>query len=55
MSDWADSSALVRKDKQVLTAEKELTDKKRKLRSGRAAGGTQKGKSLLRKLEKLGW
>jgi len=55
MSTWADSSGLVRKDREILTKESELRNKKRKLSSGRKTGGTLKAKSLVERMRKLGW
>jgi len=52
---WADSSGLVRKDKEILTRESELREKRRKLASGRKTGGTLKGKALVARLKRMGY
>jgi len=55
MDDFADSSALVRKQKEIITPLKEMKDLKRKRRSYVASGGALKGRALVEKLKKLGW
>jgi hypothetical protein len=52
---WADDSRLVRNNKEILTKESEMRDKKRKLISGRKTGGTLKGKALVEKLKRMGY
>lgn len=55
MSDFADNSRLVRKQKEIITALKEFKDKRRKRRSYVASSGTLKGRGLVERLKKLGW
>jgi hypothetical protein len=55
MSDFADSSALVRKQKEIITPLKAMKDKKRKRRSYVASSGSLKGRGLVERLKKLGY